>query len=359
MAFETVTIDAAGLSLLPVTVSVRISAEEAARSFEAKIKHPTLSQAEMIRRLKSAPCTIKAGPTLVLTGHIEKLAVRLAGDEKEIVISGRSKTGDAIDSSAMHKTGEFVKKTAPQVFAELAGPHKIKIETAISHVPVEVFRLRPGETVFKAMERWARKEGFSIGDTAAGNFRLIKDPKERHEGAISDGDNIPSLRDASAVFDDSKRAARTQVKAQAPDGYKPEKLQIEQEAEDSPVRQNRVRVIVPPESLSKDEARSRARWHRDRAAGAGTTAEVSVVGWRDRAGQIWEPGRLIFVDIADLGLSQTMMVESVDLRQADAGSGGTSASLSLVDPRAYGGKAGKGAKSGEQWNLGKSGGDDE
>lgn len=371
MPFEIVTLQAGGITFQPVTIAVRVSHEEAARSFEAKLKHPQYPQAALLEKLRQSPdCTIRArrsdgvaieaagGGDLMLTGHVEKRSPRLGAEEKELPVSGRSKTGDLIDSSAEHKSGEWREKKAPDALRDLAEAHGIAVESDVEHKTRPVARLRPGETVFAFAERWARAEGFTITDTPQGTLKLAREPKKAHAGVIADGSGWPALVSASAVHDDSKRFKDVKVKAQAPDGYAADQLEIEGKASDEGGARNRTRIIVPPEVIKKNEARDRAKWHRDRAAGEGTTAEITVKGWRDQAGTLWTPGWTIAVDIADLGLKQGMMIKTVSFEQSDASGDGTVARLSLVDPRAFGGKAGKGAKSGKQWDLGKAGGDD-
>jgi prophage tail gpP-like protein len=366
MAFEVVSISVGGIVLQPVTFGMTLAHDEAARAFEAKVKHADLSQADLLSLLASAPaCTIRTtagsepaaprGSDLVLTGNVEKRSPRLAGEEKELTISGRSKTGDLVDSSAEHKTGEFRKKTARDVIGELAEAHGVKVEAETTLKSRDLFRLYPGETVFAAAERWARAEGFTLSDTPEGNLKIAAGATKQHAGEIADGDGWPAIIDASAVHDDSKRFGKVKVRAQAPDGYGPDTLQIEDEARDEAPLRGRVRVITPPEQVAKTDARKRAQWHRDRAAGEGVSCEVTVVGWRDAAGRIWTPGWNVFVAIADLGLSQPMTIKTVKLAQSDEG---TKATLSLVDPRAFGAKSAKGGKSGKGWNMGKSGGDD-
>jgi len=327
MPFEIVTIAAGGLILRPITFALNISAKEASRSFDAKVKHPALSQRDLLDALAgSPPCTIRAqasdgvslvpglaGGELLLTGHIEKRSPRVAGEEKELSISGRSKTGDLVDSSHNHKSGELRDKTAKDMVTELAAPFGITVETDANLPMRKLARLRPGETVFAFAERLAR------------------------------------------VDRESKRFQEYKTRAQAPDGFAPPELEIDETARDNGVRRPRLRVITPPEQISKDEARQRARHHRDRAAGRGVTASVSVVGWRDAGGQLWTPGWLIPVDIGDIGIGQVMMIESVSFRQSESG---TAATLELVDPRAHGGKGGKGAKSAKGVELTGAGGDD-
>jgi len=367
MAFEIVTIKAGGLTLRPVTISIEIAMDEAARSFEAKVKQPGLSQAQLLDALAGRPaCTIHSlasdgvslaageGGDLLLTGFVEKRSPSLRSAEAELPIAGRSKTGDAVDSAADHDSGEFRDKTAKDTFETLAAKQDVQVESDLDHPKRPLFRLRPGERIFTAAERWARAEGFAIGDTPQGKLKFAKAGEKRHAGSLTEG---LTVIDASAVHDDSKRFGTVKVRAQAPSGYSPDELQIEAEATDN-VGGKRLKVIVPPEQIRKSDARQRAKWHRDRAAGEGTTCEVTVSGWRSENGTILWPGWLIFTEIPSLGIVQDMLIKKTVLKQDDSESSGTQATLSLVDPRAFGGKKGKGSKSGKALDLGKSGGDD-
>jgi prophage tail gpP-like protein len=368
MAFEIVTLKVGGLVLRPVTIAIEIAMDEAARSFEAKVKQPGMTQAQLLDALANSPaCTIHAlasdgaafqpdaqGGDLLLTGHVEKRSPSLRSAEAELPIAGRSKTGDAVDSSAEHETGEFRDKTAKDALEPLAAKVGVKVESDIDLKPRDIARLRPGETIFSFGERVARAEGVTISDTAEGNLKLTKAGTKRHASGFTEGRNVA---DASAVFDDSKKFSKVKVRAQAPDGYGPDELQIEDEATDETITRNRTRIIVPPETVKKNDARARAKWHRDRASGEGTTAEITVPGWRDEGDVIWTPGWLAPVEIPSLGITQDMLIKKVSLRQADTE--GTQAVLSMVDPRTFGGKKGKGSKSGKSLETGKAGGDDE
>lgn len=379
MAFEIVTLRVPGLAdLRPVTIAVAVALDEAARSFEAKVKVPGLSQAELLEALAGSPKVeifsafsdnkqagaVKNGRTklgeLILTGHVEKRSPALRAAEADLPIAGRSKTGDLVDSSAEAKKGEWKNKKADEVFKDLTAGYDITIETDFAHKPKVTFRVRPGETVHQAFDRWARSEGFTVTDTEKGNVKLTsaKDAK-RHAGAIREGFTTwPKLLDASAVHDDSKKFSSVKIKAQAPDGFGPDALEIEAEAKDETIRRKRLRVVTPPELVRNQDARDRAKWHRDRAAGEGTTCEVQLLGWRDEKQKFWTPGHLVTVEIPSLGIMQDMLIKKVSFEQSDAESDGTVSKLSLVDPRSFGGKKGKGGKSGKHMDTGKAGGDD-
>jgi prophage tail gpP-like protein len=81
-----------------------------------------------------------------------------------------------------------------------------------------------------------------------------------------------------------------------------------------------------------------------------------VQGFRDDTGQLWTPGKLVWTESPFLDIAQDMLIEQVEYAQSEAGS---IATLSLTDPRAYGGHGagggkGKGNKSGSIWETGTS-----
>lgn len=367
MAFEIVTLKVAGLMLRPLTIAIEIAMDEAARNFEAKVKHPELSQVELLKALRGSPAVTlhtrasdgyspadgEDGGDLLLTGHVERRSPALRSAEQELPIAGRSKTGDLVDSSAEHDSGEFRDQDARGILGALTQPYGISVETDLQLKPEPVKRLRPGETIHDFARRLSRKQGFAIGDTPEGNLKLARAGSKRHAGALTEALNV---FDASAVHDDSKRFSKVKVRAQAPDGYADEDLRIEAEAEDDTLNRKRVKIIVPPERIRNQDARDRAKWHRDRASGEGLTCEVTLPGWRDEAGTIWTPGWLVFTEIPSLDVVQDMLIKKVSLRQTDEESGGTQAILSLVDPRSFGGKKGKASKGTDY--TGKAGGDD-
>jgi prophage tail gpP-like protein len=102
-------------------------------------------------------------------------------------------------------------------------------------------------------------------------------------------------------------------------------------------------------NTDKKRAKKRAKHRRDRAAGNSRRASISQPGWRDDGGQLWAPGNKSWVESAFLDLKQDMLIEQVDY--LCDGSGGSSVKLVLVDPRAFNGKEGKAASSGDGWGM--------
>jgi prophage tail gpP-like protein len=344
---EVVRVDVGGREIMPLSVAVKRSLEEAAGSFELRVALKRAEARGWIDHCKAGPkVVIRASAGVIFTGHVERVNPSLASDRGELRISGRSKTGDAVDSAAEHKTREFKNAKPEDVAREIASGIDLDIISEAQTQPRAMFRLEPDDTIHAALDRWARRDGFALTDDAQGRLRLYDASQaKRHAESLIEGKN---MLPASAVYDMTKRFSETKVRAQAPTGSGVENLEIETEAKDNQLARRRVKIIVPAEEMIKRDARERARTHRDRAAGKGTTAEVKVPGWSTQ-GEYWETGRVVYIESEWLGLAQDMLIQSVNFEQG--GAGVSHVSLSLVDPRAHKGKKAAGGKSSEAYAI--------
>jgi prophage tail gpP-like protein len=327
---EVVRVDVGGREIMPLSVAVKRSLEEAAGSFELRVALKRAEARGWIDHCKAGPkVVIRASAGVIFTGHVERVNPSIASDRGELRISGRSKTGDAVDSAAEHKTREFKNAKPEDVAREIASGIDLDIVNEAQTQSRAMFRLEPDDTIHAALDRWARRDGFALTDDAQGRLRLYDASKaKRHGESLIEGKN---MLPASAVYDMTKRFSETKVRAQAPTGSR-----------------RRVKIIVPAEEMIKRDARERAKTHRDRAAGKGTTAEVKVPGWSTQ-GEYWETGRLVYIESEWLGLAQDMLIQSVNFEQG--GAGVSHVSLSLVDPRAHKGKKAAGGKSSEAYAI--------
>ena len=90
---------------------------------------------------------------LLLTGFVDGKQPKMSASEAQIDVSGRSSSGDLIDSSADHKTGRFEKKTPLEIGQELSS--KFKKTGFVSDQQLEKvdqYQLTPGENVFRCIE---------------------------------------------------------------------------------------------------------------------------------------------------------------------------------------------------------------
>lgn len=323
---------------------------DAARTFELECVHEMGATATTWIFGAGTAVKIALNGTLFVAGYVDRYQPRFTEEERTATISGRSKAADFVDSSAEHETGELKQKTVLDL-AKSLDKYGVGVKADATLAKIPVLRITKGETAFRAVERYCRSQGLTLCGQADGSILITKGGTKRHAGGLIEGHNI---RAADADHNWSGRHSEYRVIGQRPDGHGAPNLEIERIARDAAVGRHRPVIVVVEEDIDDGRAATRAQNRRDRAAGASLKAQITVQGFRDDAGTLWEPGHLIYTEAPSLAIQQDMLIERVVLEQVDAegDAGGSTATLSLVDPRAYGGKAGKGGKSGGAWELG-------
>lgn len=328
------------------SVNVKAAFDEAARSFTMEIAAelgPSVTN-NIFGVGKSVQ--IFANADLLLTGYVDRRQPRFDAKQAIITISGRSASGDLVDGAAEHDTGYFEQKTPKEIGDEVAKNYgQTGFETDHPLDKIDQYQLTPGETVFRAVEKLARQQGLTLAGTADGKIKITKASSDRHAGGLIEGENILT---GTADHNGSGRYSKYTVRGQRPFDHGIDNLEIEAVIKDSGVDRHRPVVIVQDEDTTKQRAKKRARNRRDRAAGNALKAVIDTQGFRDQAGTIWTPGWLVWTESPFLDIAQDMLIESVTYRQDEKGS---IATLALTDPRSYGGKGGKGNKSGNEWSM--------
>ncbi len=311
------------------SIDITVSAEEAARS--ASGDFVMVGSGKVAANYRSAPVTISASGDLMLTGYVRDVDISKDAGTRTLFCSMVSRTVDYVECSAEHESGEILNKDLAAIAAELDS-YGIGIETDGTKLPVEaVHRIAVGESAFASIERRARGRGLLIHDTPEGRLKLASKPAGSHRGTLRRGVNI--LPGASASFTERGRYSETRIRGQATEGTDKQQLRPQATATDSGVTRKRVLILPHEGEATIDRMRERAVWQARRAAGESVTASIPVTGWRDAAGQIWQPNWLVQVEDDDLGLDGLMIIKSVSFHQGEM----TMATLSLADPRALGG----------------------
>lgn len=355
MGPELVTIKAGGQLWSAWTrVMVQASFQDGARSFQIDAAAEFGGAATAWTFKAGTEISILFNGEVVCTGYVDRYQPKIdAHKSASISISGRSKSQDMIDSSAMHDTGHFKDQT-PDAIGKALDKFGVGISTDQKLEKVPVCRITPGEKAFRVIERLCRDQGvFPVGQ-ADGSIKITKAGAKRHVGSIKEGED-GNMISGDADHNFAGRHSEVTVRGQRPFGSGADALQIEGVARDAQMSRYRPIVIVHDGDTDKKRAKKRAGSHRDREAGNSLKANATVQGFRDDAGTIWEPGHLVFVESDFLDVHQDMAVESITFSQ-QRGEGSLSV-LSLVDPRALGGKGRKGGKAGSSW--GTDAGEDE
>jgi prophage tail gpP-like protein len=346
MGPEIVTIGAGGRTWTAFKkVEVNAALNEAARSFSFVIAAEGGATSTMWTFKAGTPITISFNGDLVFTGYVDRYQPQLKEHSSaEIHVSGRGKSQDVIDSSAIHPTGRFENQTVLQI-GQALDKFGVGISTDQKLDPIPFLQLTPGETVFRCLEKLCRSQGVTLAGQPDGSIRITNAGNARHT-ALVEGRNIKEI---SADHNWAQRHSHVTVRGQRPVGHGKDNLQVEQTATDETVGRYRPVVVVQDNDTDTKRAKKRAEHRRDREAGRSISAQVTVQGFHDDGGTLWTPGGLVWVESPFAGVVQDMVIEKTSFEQErDAGS---ITKLSLVDPQAYGGKAGKGGQSNAAWST--------
>lgn len=268
----------------------------------------------------------------VVTGYIEKVDPGFSDEGRSFTISGRSKAGDLVDCSHEGPT-EFNNVPLDKLATELIKPFGIKLFLSVEPKLIKKFAVKPGESVFEALDRAARTQGFFFVSTRAGNIRLTRAARARATDSLEQDVN---LLGASASYDASQRFSTYTVKGQSfglPDFNGESAAQAEGAASDAGVSRYRPMVMIAEGSVDSAQAKTRAQWEASSRLAKATRVNCTVQGWTQSDGILWGINQVTNFKSTILGLNRDMLITSVNHTQSSEA--GQTTALTLVDPDSY------------------------
>lgn len=331
---ENITID--GLPRFK-SITVSMSAEEAVRTAQVEL----VPEDDGVPVVPGQATFIKAGADLLLTGYVRDVRPAHDAGSRSLSVTICSRTVDATECSVEHPTGEVLNKDLAAIAKEFDNLG-IGIESDGGLPSEPRHKLHVGETLFSTIERRSRGRGILIYDTPKGKLKLATKPEGTHRGGLYWGVNIEQ---ASSELTERGRYSAVKVRGQASEGADKQQLRAEATARDVGVSRSRPLILPHEGEATVDRLKKRADWGVKRGAGFAATASVTVTGWRDDGGMIWNRNWLVYVRDSWIGIEGMMVIKGVSLTQ-DSEEQGTVAVLSLADPRALGGENPRGKTAG-------------
>ncbi len=280
-------------------------------------------------------CQLRIAGAPVIDGWVDMVNPQASGQDRMIAISGRDRTADLVDCSAIHKPGSWQKAKLEAIAGDLTRPFGIAVTAKVSTgAAIPKFALQQGETVFAALERLARFKGLLLVAAAGGDLEIVEPAQDAPIATLEWGRNILTV---SGTHDASQRFSDYVVKGQASgnDSKNGKTVaQIRGEAKDAGVKRYRPLLQVAEDQSDGASATTRAKWEAGVRAGRAVSIEIDVPGWRVRAGgELWRPNVRVRVKCPPAFVDdQVMLVSAVRLRKDD---GGTIATLTCNPPEAY------------------------
>jgi prophage tail gpP-like protein len=293
---------------------------------------------------------VVAGSDLLVDGVVEDYYPSVDEISHTVELRGRGRGLDFIDSSVSHQTGQFENMSIAAIAQALALPFGVTMRVAgsaadIAAEVIERFNVRRGSTAWAEMMRLLPQRGVTMMGAPDGAIVLTRANPEHHTGGLIQGKNITGMQAQISARD---KFSNYVVIGQGSLGVD-DTLEYMGQATDGSVPRFRLKEIIDQAETDNAHVQTRALWEQARAFGNGARANIIVPGFRDEAGKLWDPGNYVFVLAPLIKIEQDMIIEQVQFKQ-DVESG-TTTTLTVVAPEAYGGVGGA-SKSDDMWRFG-------
>lgn len=247
---------------------------------------------------------ISRGDEVLATGFINRARVGLGSREYSVHFEGRSATADLVDSSATHKSGTWMNKSALSIIADICEPFAIFVDTSQDPETLQAaagdtfprYSIEPGESAFASIDRLCKARGLLPTTRADGALLLVRKIKgldvlavtskgqryvERsiilsHERAYDDSDIHSEY--SSSIHIAAPQDANTKASVEAVPSWKT-------------TPRWRPLVVIPDAPLGPVALLNRLQWESNVRKGRSERFRFTVSGTGHNADESWLPGR--------------------------------------------------------------------
>lgn len=308
------------------SVSITAGIERLARDFTLSVtdRWPGL-QAAVVRRIRPGDlCEVFIGGDRVLTGFVDATPVRYDARQVSVGVSGRSKTADLVDCSAINSPGQWRGQRIEAIAAALAAPYGVTVRAeADTGAAVPDHQIQQGETVAESLDRLLRIRRLLASDNGAGELVLLQvGSGGRADTALVLGGEDGNILEGDAPLDFRDRYREYQCKGQraGDDESFGEAVSGESAATaDDAIRRRRVIVFKQTGQADEGTCRDRIDYERAVRAGKSLAATYTVSGWRQGSGRLWLPNTTVRVVDRLAGFDRDMLIAEVEYRLDESG----------------------------------------
>lgn len=283
-------------------------------------------------------CAVLVDGKTLITGYVDIRRITYSASGHEFAITGRDKTGDLVDSSAVLDKWEFINTTADKIISAVLVPFGIPLTIAggVTIPPARVkVAINPGQSAFDVIDEVCRESQLLPVSDGLGGLILTQAGTSRAGTELIEGKNILSC---SASYSNMARFNRYIVAGSHPtiEGYFDDSelaAAITATARDESVRVSRVLLQRPPKIVTLESAQKRADWEATTRAARAGDISVTVQGWTQGDGSLWPLNTLVRLRAPLIGIDNDMLITSVSFSMDDKA--GTLTELKLRQPLAF------------------------
>lgn len=260
-------------------------------------------------------CTLYLEDETVITGYIDDISISYTATSHTLSVSGRDKTADLVDCSAIHKPDEWHNMQVEYLANVLCAPFGIKAKVETDTKPVVKFRLEQGETAFEALDRLCRMQGLIANSNPSGEFIITRKSTVQAGVKLEHGVNILS---ANFSYSGKDLFSDYLLKGQQPHS---ESKSTKTAFNDASVSRFRPLLILAEDIASKDSAGTRLDNEVENRKAKARQVSVTVQGWREQEnGALWLPNKIIHMKDIMLDIDETFFISKVDYSYSGQGS---------------------------------------
>lgn len=329
-------------------ISVARGIERCPSTFELLLTERNPQNAKIVDIVPGMPCQINIGSDILLVGYVVTAVREISADKHVVHVNGASKCVDLVDADGIFSAEPGTPATAKnflnvlEMATDICLPFGITVTSkATSYITVPLYYINRGETAYQIIETFSRYSGLLVYDGTDGNLILSPVGTDTHTGVISQS---PNTQDAASELTVQERFTEYDVFYSTSDTYNNplQANQLHGSATDPnwPVRADgkpryRPKFIVSDQSFyGTDAANFLANYYANRLAGRSQKVAITVSGWRDKAGLLWEPNRLVALDLPILKLTNVFWIlSSVNFTLSEEG--GQMSQLEFMPPSAF------------------------
>lgn len=314
-------------------LSITRSIEQIAGTFNLDLTERWPGSAELRAIRTGEACQVLIDGLPVITGYVDDVEIDYDAQSHSVRVSGRDKTGDLVDCSAIHQTGQWHNVKLEQIARDLLKPFGIGLKVLVdTGKALSSWNIEEGETVFECLSRAARMKAVLLVSDAEGNLVITRASSVVPPGALIEGRNIEV---ASGRFTAKDRYSTYLTKGQgkgSDDWYGRNAAQPAADVRDAAVSRYRPLVVLAEDHANNVSLRDRAEWERNVRNGRGARASITVSGWYRSAKALWMPNALVPVTSPNLSIDDLLLVVGCTWRLDERG---TVTQIAVARPEAF------------------------
>lgn len=316
-------------------VRVTRSIEQMAGAFELDMADRWPGQVRAVPVRPGKACQVFLDSHPVINGFIDSPSPEFDSGRHSITAAGRDKTADLVDCSAIYKSGQWHGARLDRIARDLIAPFNIKliVDTDVG-AAFGSYNIQEGETVFECLERAARTRALLLTSNALGDLVITRAGKNKAVDTLVEGVNIKAGR---GDFSHKDRFSKYIVKGQGKLGSDGDEEYAAPSAsvEDPAITRYRPLIVLSENHGSSKSLKDRAEWERMIRYGRSVRGTLTVQGWTQSNGALWEPNTLTTVTTPSLFLPEPTELLIVGCIYSLDNDGGTLTELAVTLPEAF------------------------